>query len=82
MYGKEKTVTDMQTASGTKDKIAQHWINILIARSREMKSDQPGRPVDDIVSELRAWFENQPGEKMNPLLSVPGTSMSLFAQKW
>ncbi|KZP11281.1 hypothetical protein FIBSPDRAFT_899076 [Athelia psychrophila] len=72
MYGIEKTVVDMQTASGTKDKIAQHWINILIARSREMKLNRPGRPIDEIVSELCSWFESQPGKKMNPLLSVQG----------
>lgn len=72
MYGVEQPVADMQTATGIKDKIAQHWINILIVRSREMKSSQPGRAIEDIVLELRAWYESQPGDKINPLLSVSG----------
>ncbi|KAL4256220.1 hypothetical protein AB1N83_012604 [Pleurotus pulmonarius] len=72
MYGVEKPLLDMQTATGTKDKIAQYWIDILLAKSREMKSLSPGRSSEDIATELQTWLDTQPGEKMNPLLSVSG----------
>lgn len=62
----------MQTATGTKDKIAQHWIDILLKKSREMKSTNPSRLSENIAEELRGWLKSQPGDKINPLLSISG----------
>ena len=72
MYGVEKTVADMQTATGVKDKVAQHWINILLKKSKELKSQNPSRTAQDIAAELRQWLGEQPGDKINPLLSISG----------
>ncbi|KAL4261149.1 hypothetical protein AB1N83_008369 [Pleurotus pulmonarius] len=72
MYGVEKPILDMQTATGTKDKIAQYWIDILLLKSREMKASSPGRSSEDIASELQVWLDEQPGDKINPLLNVAG----------
>jgi len=72
-YGIEKRVTDLQTKYGTKDKITQYWINILLQKAREIKANQPGRPSDSISVELRQWLSEQPGDKMNPLLTIDGT---------
>ena len=71
-YGVEKPILEMQTATGTKDKIAQHWIDILLKKSREMKSSNPGRSSESIAEELREWLKSEPGDKMNPLLSIAG----------
>lgn len=74
-FGIEKPITEMQTATGTKDKIAQYWIDILLQKSREIKSRDPNRSMDSIATEVKGWFENQPGDKMNPLLSIDGKSL-------
>ena len=58
----------LQTATGAKDKIAQHWIDILLVKARKMKAENPGNSIDEIAKELREWHEVQPGDKMNPLL--------------
>jgi len=71
-YGVEKPISEMQTATGTKDKIAQHWIDILLKKSREMKSSNPGRSSESIAEELWEWLKSEPGDKMNPLLSIAG----------
>jgi hypothetical protein len=76
MYGVEKPIADRQTYTGTKDKVAQHWINILLQKSREIKSAQPGRSTQSITEELRQWFELQPGDKINPLLLIQVTYYS------
>ena len=68
MYGYSAPIEKLQMATGTKDKIAQHWIETLLARARQMKTDSPGRSRDDIATELREWFKEQPGDKINPLL--------------
>jgi len=68
MHGYLKPVEALQTATGTKDKIAQHWIEILVAKARQMKSDEPGHTRDDIAEELGKWYKDQPGDKINPLL--------------
>ncbi|KAJ7483006.1 hypothetical protein B0H11DRAFT_1862828 [Mycena galericulata] len=63
-------VEALQTASGTKDKIAQHWIDILIQKSREMQAEMPGRLVDDISTELLIWLAQQTDQPYNPLLDL------------
>jgi hypothetical protein len=72
MYGVESPITKLQTATGTKDPIAQYWIDILLSKARELKAARPDRSCDDIATELREWFNEQPGDKKNPLLSVLG----------
>jgi hypothetical protein len=68
MHGYLKPVEALQTATRTKDKITQHWIEILVAKAQQMKSDEPGRTRDDIAEELGKWYKDQPGDKINPLL--------------
>jgi hypothetical protein len=68
----------MQTETGTKDPIAQYWINILLSKACQMRSNQPNRSSKQIAEYLRKWFDEQPGDKKNPLLSVLGTSTSVI----
>ena len=68
----------MQTATGTKDKIAQHWINILLKKSHEMKSSNPSQSSESIAEELHEWLKSQLGDKMNLLLSIPGLIMVIY----
>ena len=73
-HGVARPIATEQTLTGVKDKIAQHWIDILPQKSREMKHNQPGRTAESIANELREWLKDQPGDKMNPLLSIEGVS--------
>jgi len=69
-YGVASNVEKLQTATGTKDKIAQHWIEILLRKAREIKA-QPNpdkKTAKELVNEIFDWFKAQPGEKFNPLL--------------
>ncbi|KAJ7801161.1 hypothetical protein B0H14DRAFT_3783975 [Mycena olivaceomarginata] len=66
--GDLKALTEHQRATGTKDKITQYWIDILLAKAKTMKAENRQRKPDDIASELKTWFDAQPGDKMNPLL--------------
>lgn len=68
MYGVAKPIEQQQTVTGTKDKIASYWIEILLDKARQMKADSPSRSADNIAEELAGWFKEQPGEKINPLL--------------
>ncbi|KAJ7466179.1 hypothetical protein B0H11DRAFT_1733316 [Mycena galericulata] len=70
-YGVAARVEALQTATGTKDKIAQHWIEILILKAREMQTASPGRLVDDISNELLIWLRNETDQPYNPLLDLP-----------
>ncbi|KAJ7253007.1 hypothetical protein B0H12DRAFT_1017789 [Mycena haematopus] len=70
MLGDPKPVTEHQRATGTKDKITQHWIELLLAKSKAMKME------NNISSELRTWLDAQPGDKMNPLLDIAGLDPS------
>ncbi|KAJ7215182.1 hypothetical protein C8J57DRAFT_1600480 [Mycena rebaudengoi] len=64
-------VEALQTQTGTKDKIAQHWIGILIQKSREMQAAQPSRLHIDISNELLTWLRNETTQPYNPLLDLP-----------
>ncbi|KAJ7916032.1 hypothetical protein B0H13DRAFT_2323730 [Mycena leptocephala] len=65
-YGVASHVDALQTSTGTKDKIAQHWIDILIEKSREMQASTPGRSVDEISNELLVWLAEETDEPYNP----------------
>ncbi|KAJ7213834.1 hypothetical protein GGX14DRAFT_392616 [Mycena pura] len=74
--GKMKQIGERQTASGTKDKVTQYWIEKLIQRGAEIRKANPSRSVRDVTQELRAWLTVQPGDKMNPLLDLAGLDPS------
>ncbi|KAJ7673015.1 hypothetical protein DFH06DRAFT_1279686 [Mycena polygramma] len=70
-YGIASHVEALQTSTGTKDKIAQHWIDLLIQKAREMQATTPGRPVDEISNELMVWLAKETDQPYNPLLDLP-----------
>ena len=72
MRGYGEPVKKLQTATGTKDKIAQHWIEILLAKAHKIKIENPGRSVDENAEDLEKWYNEQPGDKINPLLLLNG----------
>jgi hypothetical protein len=74
MTGVKSAVEAMQKATGTKDKITQYWIEILLQKAQEEKKTHRSKSVQAIAQELEIWFENQPGDKMNPLLTIAGHS--------
>ncbi|KAJ7207880.1 hypothetical protein GGX14DRAFT_567183 [Mycena pura] len=74
--GKMKDIEKRQTASGTKDKITQYWIEKLIQRGAEIRNADPSRSVRDVAQELKMWLTVQPGDKMNPLLDIAGLDPS------
>lgn len=68
-------ISEMQTLSGVKDGLAQHWINELLNRAKEIRTGNPGVSEIDIYPMLKTWLdENCPGEPYNPLLSIEGES--------
>lgn len=69
-YGVEAHVEAIQTSTGMKDKMAQHWIEILITRARSLRAAQPGACPDTISTELLAWLGTQTDQPYNPLLDV------------
>ena len=75
-YGVSKPIETLKTATGIKDKITQHWIEILLAKAHEMKASL-GCSSEDIATDLEAWFIAQPGDKINPLLLVEGILLVL-----
>ncbi|THU97830.1 hypothetical protein K435DRAFT_721412, partial [Dendrothele bispora CBS 962.96] len=70
--GVQKSVSDMQTATGTKDKITEYWIEILLQKAKEEKKKDPSKSVQEVTDTLERWLEEQPGDKMNPLLDIAG----------
>jgi hypothetical protein len=75
-------VKTMQTDTGTKDKVAQHWIDIVSKKASEMHKATPSLSAESIAANLRTWLFNQPGDKFNPLLSFPGKIMFFFSYQW
>ncbi|EJD47400.1 hypothetical protein AURDEDRAFT_62361, partial [Auricularia subglabra TFB-10046 SS5] len=71
--GKASQVGDIQTETGTKDSIAQYWIELLLQRAQELRNDKSRRWSEaEIIEHLTSWLENQPGEKQHPLLDWIG----------
>ncbi|THV06317.1 hypothetical protein K435DRAFT_645468 [Dendrothele bispora CBS 962.96] len=72
MTGIASRVEELQTQTGTKDKVTEHWIGILLTCARELLDADPGKSKDTLVNELTEWLDAQPGDKMNPLLDIAG----------
>ncbi|CAK5262380.1 unnamed protein product [Mycena citricolor] len=74
--GDSKRIEELQRTTGTKDKITQHWIGVLLDKFKLMKSNVPRPGVEDIAVKLNQWLDEQPGDKMNPLLDLLGLDPS------
>ncbi|KAJ7835357.1 hypothetical protein B0H14DRAFT_3109979 [Mycena olivaceomarginata] len=72
MRGVEAPILKLQTKTGVKDKVAQYWIDILLEKARKIKGDSPERDIESIAEELQVWLDEQPGDKVNPLLDIAG----------
>ncbi|THV03142.1 hypothetical protein K435DRAFT_652024 [Dendrothele bispora CBS 962.96] len=72
MTGNQKRVKELQTLTGTKDTVTEHWIGILLKRADEILEANPGKDETELVEELTTWLDLQPGDKMNPLLDISG----------
>ncbi|THU77701.1 hypothetical protein K435DRAFT_701826 [Dendrothele bispora CBS 962.96] len=72
MTGVHARVKEIQTETGTKDKVTDYWIDILMQRANETLANDPRKSRDDLVNELTEWLDSQPGDKMNPLLDIAG----------
>ena len=63
---------ERHTSTGIKDSVADLWHDRVIKRRSEMQTTEPALTREQVSLALRQWLEAQPGDKMNPLLSVPG----------
>jgi hypothetical protein len=82
--GKITAVKESQTTNGVKDKIAQHWVVLLLAKAKELQAQEKQktrnrRSDEDISKELLAWLAVQCPEAHNPLLTMTGVYISRAA---
>lgn len=75
--GNKDAVRQMQTNTGTKDKVAQYWIDILLKKAKIFKCENPDKSQDEITMELLGWLRDQPGDKVNPLLGIASNTLFL-----
>ncbi|KAJ7204988.1 hypothetical protein GGX14DRAFT_368317 [Mycena pura] len=75
-HGDKNGIAKLQTKTGTKDKIAQHWIELALAKFKSIQDQDPGSNVATISPQVQAWLDEQPGDKMNPLLDITGLDPS------
>lgn len=78
-YGVASHVTALQTKTGTKDKIAQHWIDMLIQKARDKQAESPGKPHPEISNELLTWLGSQTVQPYNALLDMPCMSSAFIS---
>ncbi|KAJ7691638.1 hypothetical protein B0H14DRAFT_2420041 [Mycena olivaceomarginata] len=71
-----KGVEDLQRSTGTKDKITQHWIEILLKKAGEMRLEVPQPSKEDITLRFKTWLDQQTGDKFNLLLDITGLHSS------
>ncbi|KAF7317051.1 FAD-binding-3 domain-containing protein [Mycena chlorophos] len=74
--GDAKTIKERQTSTGTKDKLTQYWIDRVLAEFARLRDANPGLDVDALAELTQTWLDNQPGDKINPLLDITGLDPS------
>ncbi|KIY72157.1 hypothetical protein CYLTODRAFT_465626 [Cylindrobasidium torrendii FP15055 ss-10] len=70
-FGVASRIAELQKSTGVKDKIAMHWIDILIPKARQLQAANPQRCHTQISNELLVWLSSQTDEPFNPLLNLP-----------
>ncbi|KAL1694690.1 hypothetical protein GGG16DRAFT_46832 [Schizophyllum commune] len=75
-YGVAEHVKGLQTLTGVKDKIAQHWIMELIARARTEQAKSTCKSDEAISGELLAWLATKSLQPYNPFLNMPNLDPS------
>lgn len=85
--GVKKPVEEHQTTTGTKDKILQHWIPLILAKSKEVKAarraklrrdtgDKKATLTSDDMLEVEAsvlkWAADLSSPLFSPLLTIDG----------
>jgi hypothetical protein len=70
-------IKKMQTASGVKDTVLNLWIEKVLLQARAICEADPKILATVMEAKLCTWLNEQPGDKENPLLSVPG-AISVF----
>ncbi|KAL0565664.1 hypothetical protein V5O48_016353 [Marasmius crinis-equi] len=70
-FGVAARIEELQSKTGAKDKIAQHWIDILLKKAIEQQDANPFRCEEEISNELLTWLGEQTDQPYNPLLDVP-----------
>ncbi|KAJ3545720.1 hypothetical protein NMY22_g2322 [Coprinellus aureogranulatus] len=69
-FGVAAPLERMQKAHGVKDKIAQHWMDIMLERSRALKVAEPLLSADEISARVLDWLHSQTKMPYNPLLEM------------
>jgi hypothetical protein len=75
--GRVTEIKKMQSASGVKDTVLNLWIEKVLLQARAIRNADPKISATAMEGKLRTWLNEQPGDKENPLLSVPG-AVSVF----
>ncbi|KAJ7831622.1 hypothetical protein B0H14DRAFT_3713311 [Mycena olivaceomarginata] len=64
------------SGAGGEVSAGEHWVERLLARAKDLKAERRTRTPADIAVELQKWLDEQPGDKRNPLLDLPGLDPS------
>jgi hypothetical protein len=73
-FRKQRTrkIAELQSKSGVKDSVLNLWIKKILLEARAIRQADPDITAGSMEHKLRVWLDCQPGDKENPLLSVPG----------
>ncbi|KAF7288899.1 hypothetical protein MIND_01405900 [Mycena indigotica] len=72
MTGSAAAIEKRQRETGTKDKLTQYWIERVLVQVAKLKQENPRISATDAKREAQMWLDQQPGDKMNPLLDITG----------
>ncbi|KAK1218880.1 hypothetical protein PQX77_018407 [Marasmius sp. AFHP31] len=75
-YGVNAPIETLQTETGVKDKIACHWIDILLQEAVRRQAESPSQCQQEISDQLLAWLGSQTDQPYNPLLDIPFLDVS------
>lgn len=76
--GVRAPIDTLQTSTGVKDAITQHWIEDLLARHRSMKVE--GLPLPDIQRTLEQWVAENGSGIYNEHLTTRGTVLHVSSR--
>ncbi|TEB26327.1 hypothetical protein FA13DRAFT_1756382 [Coprinellus micaceus] len=69
-FGVDEPIKKLAKADGMKDKIAHHWIDLMLEKARELKVSQLTLTTNEVSSEVLGWLATQSKQPYNPILDM------------
>ena len=78
-HGVKQPITELQTQTGTKDKITTFFVEKIIKDRKELKASSKQLSREDVTLKMQEWLQENVENIVNPLMTMPSNILRVTA---